>query len=354
MQLAKWLEELKRYRKSSNTKKIKTQTNNDFGEMTLDEAIQYCYDVVNTNKVCGECAKEHLQLAKWLEELKGYRKSLNTEKIKVQTNNDCEQYCAHIIGYGFEFFGKTEKEVKEKAKDFLRRTKRGEFIPGVLPYDKFITIPSIGIKYVTGVKYCFISPDGEEEIKGPSQMAGQLNNVPLFNKMTDSIGNYVTMSSEDLLHSMFDTNAFLNAGISNPIGPFNANTNQFNNNIPTIRYAVNTEEKKPSTSTKVDSTDDSIQLPVLIEEITTTTSDNKVCKQYYSGYVYGLDMCRIVEDSISEVISKCNELVSKIDICDILVPIDWNLSEDPTIRILKHFSTKGRTFMLSYCTKKLI
>ena len=60
-------------------------------EMTLDEAIQHCYDVGNKNKVCdAECAKEHLQLAKWLEELKGYRKSLNTKKIKAQTN--LEQY----------------------------------------------------------------------------------------------------------------------------------------------------------------------------------------------------------------------------------------------------------------------
>ena len=70
------------------TKKTKAQINNDFGKMTLDEAIQHCYDVVNTNKVCGECAKEHLQLAKWLEELKRYRKSSNTKKIKTQTNND--------------------------------------------------------------------------------------------------------------------------------------------------------------------------------------------------------------------------------------------------------------------------
>ena len=279
-----------------------------------------------------------------------------TKKLKTQANNDCEQYCAHIIGYGFEFFGKTEEEVKDKAKDFLKHTKKGEFIPGVLPYDKFINIPSIGAKYTIGVKYCFISPDGEEEIKSPSQMSGQLNNVPLFNKMTDSIGNYATtMSSEDLLHSMFDTNAFLNAGIQKNIGPFNVNTNQFYNNIPTIRYAVNTEEKKPSTSTEVDSTDDSIQLPVLIEEITMTTSDNKVCIQY-SGYVYGLDMCRIVEDSISEVVSKCNELVSKISINDILTPktIDGKPSEDHIIKTLKYFSTKGRTVMLSYCTKKLI
>ena len=317
------------------TKKTKAQINNDFGKMTLDEAIQYCYDVVNTNKVCGECAKEHLQLAKWLEELKGYRKSFKTEKIKAQTNNDCEQYCAHIIGYGFEFFGKTEKEVKEKAKDFLRRTKRGEFIPGVLPYDKFITIPSIGIKYATGVKYCFISPDGEEEIKGPSQMVNaQQNNVPLFN-------------------GMYDTGAFFNDVGNNIPGmrpPFNTNINPFSS----IRYMTNNNVGNIlSNSTKVDSTSDSIQLPVLIEEIITTTGD-KQCN-HYSGYVYGLvDIHEIIGDSISEVISKCNELVSKIDINDILTPIDRNLSEDPTIRILKHFSTKGRTFMLSYCTKKFI
>ena len=36
--------------------------------MTLDEAIQHCYDVAN--KGCDECAEEHLQLAKWLEEIK--------------------------------------------------------------------------------------------------------------------------------------------------------------------------------------------------------------------------------------------------------------------------------------------
>lgn len=266
-----------------------------------------------------------------------------TEKLKAQANNECDEYCAHIIGYGIEFFGKTEEEVKDKAKNFLKHTKKGEFIPGVLPYDKFINIPSIATRYTIGVKYCFISPEDGEEIKSPSQMRmanWQQNNVPLNNGMCNSmpnIGNYATMTSRDLLNTMFDTNAFLN-----------------NYNVPPIRYAVNTEEKKPSTSTKVDSTDDSILLPVLIEEITTTTSDNKVCKQY-SGYVYGLDICRIIEDSISEVISKCNELVSKININDILTlkTIDGKPLEDHIVKTLKYFSTKGRTVMLSYCTKKV-
>lgn len=245
---------------------------------------------------------------------------LKTKKIKAQTNNDREQYCAHIIGYGFEFFGKTEEEVKEKAKDFLKRTKRGEFIPGVLPYDKFITIPSIGLKYLTDVKYCFISPDGEEEIKESNQTVNDQhhNNVPSF------IGLY---------NSPFFNNVI--------------------DNIPSMRPSFNTKENNLSTSTKVDSTSDSIQLPVLIEEIITTSGD-KQCDRY-SGYVYGLDIYRFIGDSISEVISKCNELVAKIDINDILTPktVDGKPLEDHIIKTLKYFSTKGRTVMLSYCTKKV-
>ena len=41
--------------------------------MTLQEAIDHCYDKANELKAC-ECAKEHLQLARWLEELIGLRK----------------------------------------------------------------------------------------------------------------------------------------------------------------------------------------------------------------------------------------------------------------------------------------
>ena len=46
-------------------------------EMTLDEAITHAREVAITlscNNETRECGKEHLQLAKWLEELKLYRK----------------------------------------------------------------------------------------------------------------------------------------------------------------------------------------------------------------------------------------------------------------------------------------
>lgn len=40
--------------------------------MSLDEAIKHCYEVVE-NGVCAKCEAEHLQLASWLEELKRLR-----------------------------------------------------------------------------------------------------------------------------------------------------------------------------------------------------------------------------------------------------------------------------------------
>lgn len=40
--------------------------------MTLDQAIKHCYEVAEREQ-CYACAEEHLQLAKWLEELKELR-----------------------------------------------------------------------------------------------------------------------------------------------------------------------------------------------------------------------------------------------------------------------------------------
>ena len=44
--------------------------------MTLDQAIKHCYEVAEKEQ-CSACAEEHLQLAKWLEEL---RQKLNEEE----------------------------------------------------------------------------------------------------------------------------------------------------------------------------------------------------------------------------------------------------------------------------------
>lgn len=47
----------------------------DFGLMSLDDAISYCYDVAEKADVdtCDACLVEHLQLAAWLEELRQRR-----------------------------------------------------------------------------------------------------------------------------------------------------------------------------------------------------------------------------------------------------------------------------------------
>ena len=43
--------------------------------LTIQEAIDHCYDVINQNKACEECQEDHKQLIEWLEELRNYRKN---------------------------------------------------------------------------------------------------------------------------------------------------------------------------------------------------------------------------------------------------------------------------------------
>ena len=45
--------------------------------MTIKEAIAHCYYVANGKyNPCDECRQDHLQLAKWLEELRTLRKAI--------------------------------------------------------------------------------------------------------------------------------------------------------------------------------------------------------------------------------------------------------------------------------------
>lgn len=50
---------------------------------TLDEAIEHCYEVSKKKDICKECADEHLQLAKWLKELKTLRQKVKKDKEKM-------------------------------------------------------------------------------------------------------------------------------------------------------------------------------------------------------------------------------------------------------------------------------
>lgn len=65
--------------------------------MTLDEAIQHCYQRAEENRIeCEECAKEHEQLAGWLEELKQYREGskMECEFCKFEMLDDTEYPCS--------------------------------------------------------------------------------------------------------------------------------------------------------------------------------------------------------------------------------------------------------------------
>lgn len=57
--------------------------------MTLDEAISHAREV-GTKMVCKrdtcDCGKEHLQLAKWLEELRAYRSKYASPILAVSSN----------------------------------------------------------------------------------------------------------------------------------------------------------------------------------------------------------------------------------------------------------------------------
>ena len=45
--------------------------------MTIDDAIKHCYEIAETSNC--KCAEEHLQLAHWLEELKKYKEQASGE-----------------------------------------------------------------------------------------------------------------------------------------------------------------------------------------------------------------------------------------------------------------------------------
>lgn len=44
-------------------------------DMTLEEAIEHCENI----EACASCKAEHLQLAEWLKELKGYKEQPTIE-----------------------------------------------------------------------------------------------------------------------------------------------------------------------------------------------------------------------------------------------------------------------------------
>jgi len=55
--------------------------------MTLNDAIDHCKEVAETND-CKPCAKDHIQLMKWLQELVKYRQEFGDIHSYVGDGND--------------------------------------------------------------------------------------------------------------------------------------------------------------------------------------------------------------------------------------------------------------------------
>lgn len=53
--------------------------------ITIDDAISHCYETYfERDDLCRECREEHKQLAKWLEELKESRNTINRQKAEIE------------------------------------------------------------------------------------------------------------------------------------------------------------------------------------------------------------------------------------------------------------------------------
>ena len=61
--------------------------------MTLDEAIQHCIEKGGT---CTQCAKEHLQLAEWLKELKFLREQYRKWYAPIPYKQEPDRFLAVV------------------------------------------------------------------------------------------------------------------------------------------------------------------------------------------------------------------------------------------------------------------
>ena len=96
--------------------------------MTLDEAILHAREIAERNRkqykncpsdrtdiryqTCEECAEEHEQLAKWLEELKSYRTSVFSGDMTQKMLK--EEYCKAVDDFAEKLNAKCDGMIKEK------------------------------------------------------------------------------------------------------------------------------------------------------------------------------------------------------------------------------------------------
>ena len=93
--------------------------------MNIDEAIKHCYEFAESK--CGDCGKEHLQLARWLEELKESWNLINCQKIEIEGLEETRYELACIIDELREererLLQKLQQAKSEAIKEFAERLK---------------------------------------------------------------------------------------------------------------------------------------------------------------------------------------------------------------------------------------
>lgn len=112
--------------------------------MSIDEAINHCYEVANSNDKmpCDDCKSEHKQLAKWLEELKTNREIINHQKAKIErlnveltamrnSANTYKSLYEDLKTEHLETIREIKKAKSEAAREFWDRLKKeSDFISG--------------------------------------------------------------------------------------------------------------------------------------------------------------------------------------------------------------------------------
>ena len=139
--------------------------------MDIQEAIQHCKDIASQG--CNECAKEHMQLAAWLEELVEMRKCLNEQNSKKTMKRE-EQI---------------RKQGEAERTNLLNSIEEGRILEGV------ICPVSYGTGFMDGARWADSNPP---ENNG-WHSAGE---APTFPKDKDSVSVIVLYTGDDgQLHS---------------------------------------------------------------------------------------------------------------------------------------------------------
>lgn len=117
--------------------------------ISIDEAIRHCYETYfERDDLCRECREEHKQLAKWLEELKESRNTINRqaaeiENLKIEIER-MENQNTLLLKKKCKDINTARKIIKSEAiKDFAERLKKEVLIDSGFEVLQVGTIDSI-------------------------------------------------------------------------------------------------------------------------------------------------------------------------------------------------------------------